>query len=227
MIGSWNQAKAPATRSAIALMLSKLWYAKDWRNLDVKLRTSIVEGISVFLSLFDQPDVADIFCPPPPPNGPPTNGQAALPRGGTSPAPAAGPEAPPPSLGRPDRGQGKVLALNMPAGTNPALARAIIGVMLKQAWLQALLRRPPLMKRRNPNHYFRPAAFICDEYQAFATVGQDDPAGDEQAFARTRQSRCIPIVATQSRFPRCVPWSTAGRPGAPCSRPCGPGFSFH
>ena len=51
---------------------------------------------------------------------------------------------------------------------------------------------------RRPNHYFRPAAFICDEYQAFATVGQDDPAGDEQAFARTRQSRCIPIVATQS-----------------------------
>ena len=36
---------------------------------------------------------------------------------------------------------GKVLALNMPVGTNPALARAI-GVMLKNAWLQALLRRP-------------------------------------------------------------------------------------
>ena len=36
---------------------------------------------------------------------------------------------------------GKVLALNMPAGSNPALARAI-GVMLKNAWLQALLMRP-------------------------------------------------------------------------------------
>ena len=36
------------------------------------------------------------------------------------------------------------------------------------------------------------------EYQAFATVGQDDPAGDEKAFALTRQCRCIPIVATQS-----------------------------
>ena len=40
--------------------------------------------------------------------------------------------------------------------------------------------------------------FICDEYQAFATVGQDDPSGDEKAFALTRQCRCIPIVATQS-----------------------------
>ena len=173
----------------------ELWYVKDWRNLDVKLRTSIVEGISVFLSLFDQPDVADIFCPPRPPNGRPTNGQAALPEGEPLPPPLPNLKRRLPPLAELIE-EGKVLALNMPAGTNPALAR-IIGVMLKQAWLQALLRRPPQMKLR-PNHYFRPAVFICDEYQAFATVGQDDPAGDEQAFARTRQSRCIPIVATQS-----------------------------
>ena len=173
----------------------ELWYSKDWRNLDVKLRTSIVEGISVFLSLFDQPDVADIFCPPAPSNDRPTDGQAALPEGEPLPPPLPGLKRRLPPLAELIE-QGKVLALNMPAGTNMALAR-IIGVMLKQAWLQALLRRPPLMAR-NPNQYFRPAVFICDEYQAFATVGQDDPAGDEQAFARTRQSRCIPIVATQS-----------------------------
>ena len=29
-------------------------------------------------------------------------------------------------------------------------------------------------------------------------MGQDDPSGDEKAFALTRQCRCIPIVATQS-----------------------------
>ena len=57
--------------------------------------------------------------------------------------------------------QGKVLALNMPAGSNPALARAI-GVMLKNAWLQALLMRPAQMKE-SPTDYFRPAVFICDE----------------------------------------------------------------
>ena len=39
---------------------------------------------------------------------------------------------------------------------------------------------------------------ICDEYQAFASVGEDDPSGDEKAFALTRQCRVIPIVATQS-----------------------------
>ena len=91
---------------------------------------------------------------------------------------------------------GKVLALNMPAGSNPALARAI-GVMLKNAWLQALLMRPAQMKE-SPSTYFRPAVFICDEYQPFASVGEDDPTGDEKSFALTRQCRCIPIVATQS-----------------------------
>ncbi|MCY4025989.1 MAG: TraM recognition domain-containing protein, partial [Acidobacteria bacterium] len=34
--------------------------------------------------------------------------------------------------------------------------------------------------------------------QSFVTTGEKDPAGDEKAFALTRQSRCIPIVATQS-----------------------------
>ena len=45
------------------------WYLHDWMVLDAKLRTSIVEGISVFLSLFDQPQVASVFCPPPPEPG--------------------------------------------------------------------------------------------------------------------------------------------------------------
>ena len=91
---------------------------------------------------------------------------------------------------------GKVLALNMPAGSSPALSRAV-GVFLKNAWLQTLLRRPAQMKRE-PDRYFRPAVFICDEYQSFASVGEDDPSGDEKAFALTRQCRVIPIVATQS-----------------------------
>ena len=173
------------------------WYDKDWSKLDAKLRTSIVEGISVFLSLFDQPDVAAVFCPPPPTvSEPEPKGGAAAEEDRTARVP------PMPGLRRrlPPLSEliegGKVLALNMPAGANPALARAI-GVLLKSAWMQALLRRPAEAARR-PGRYMRPAVFICDEYQAFATVGQDDPAGDEKAFALTRQCRCIPIVATQS-----------------------------
>src|SRR6202163_1877232 len=43
----------------------KRWFYHDWRRIEPKLRTSIVEGISVFLSLFDDnPDVKRTFCPP-------------------------------------------------------------------------------------------------------------------------------------------------------------------
>ena len=163
------------------------WYVHDWNTLDNKIRSSIVEGVSVFLSMFDVPSVARVFCPPAPearrfhdsaePRPTDTDGHElpALPgtalSGNLSPLDAliAG---------------GKVLALNMPAGTNPALARAT-GVMLKNAWLQSLLRRPAKMKA-SPDRYVRPAVFICDEYQAFASVGEDDPSGDEKAFALTR-----------------------------------------
>lgn len=40
--------------------------------------------------------------------------------------------------------------------------------------------------------------FVCDEYHAFATVGETDPTGDERTFALSRQARLMPIVATQS-----------------------------
>ena len=47
----------------------KRWFTEDWRRIEPKLRTSIVEGISVFLSLFDDnPKVKSVFCP--------TNGSA-------------------------------------------------------------------------------------------------------------------------------------------------------
>ena len=171
------------------------WYTHDWMKLDPKLRTSCVEGISSFLSLFDMADVADIFCPKAP----------ARPPGGEDEDDGNGDSRPPVGKARMRRHlppldelieSGKVLTLNMPAGSNPALARAI-GVFLKNAWLQTLLRRPAQMKA-DPERYFRPAVFICDEYQSFASVGEEDPSGDEKAFALTRQCRVIPIVATQS-----------------------------
>ena len=119
---------------------------------------------------------------------------------------------------------GKVLALNMPAGSNPALARAV-GVMLKNAWLQSLLRRPSQMKAA-PDQYFRPAVFICDEYQSFASVGEDDPSGDEKSFALTRQCRCRPDRRHPDQSPRCGRCSAAQKPGAPCFKRSAPGYSF-
>ena len=162
----------------------ELWLEKDWRNLDGKLRTSVVEGISSFLGIFDQPEVARVFCP-----GPPAGGEVPE-EGATFSGVVPALLQPLPRL-RELIENGTVLCLNMPAGTSPALARAV-GVMLKAA-----LRRPADMAAR-PDRYWRPAVFVCDEYQSSATVGEDEPQGDEKAFPLTRQSRVVPIVATQS-----------------------------
>ena len=267
----WESGPGEDTRERVEAV--KRWFVHDWQALDNKIKSSIVEGVSVFLSMFDMPDVAKVFCPAAPhitddpqaiilqaqlkrlkaekdaaaekagaaekaePDAEPDDKtpQAAEiryiwraePKAAKKPKTAKKPEPvkaaqPEPDDKTPDPStesnqapteeeapitrhlppiyelieQGKVLALNMPAGINPALARAV-GVMLKNAWLQALLMRPAKMKA-NPGSYFRPAVFICDEYQAFASVGEDDPSGDEKSFALTRQCRCIPIVATQS-----------------------------
>src|SRR6202040_2507643 len=57
--------------------------------------------------------------------------------------------------------------------------------------------RIPLMETE-PAHRWRESLFLCDEYQSFATTGENDPSGDEKFFALSRQAKCIPIVATQS-----------------------------
>ncbi len=215
----WEPGAGDDVRERVATV--KRWFDNDWQKLDNKIKSSIVEGVSVFLSMFDMPDVAAVFCPPPPevsddPRRIGPKARAAMLAEAKAQAKGRG-EASGEKKGKEDRQWpahtiaerprylpplyeliegGKVLALNMPAGSNPALARAI-GVMLKNAWLQALLMRPAQMKE-SPTAYFRPAVFICDEYQSFASVGEDDPTGDEKSFALTRQCRCIPIVATQS-----------------------------
>ena len=221
----WEPGPGDETRKRVEAV--KRWFVHDWQTLDNKVKSSIVEGVAVFLAMFDMPDVAQVFCPeaPEPSDDPEAIiVQAQLRRIAAEAAkkaeaedgkkPHGGPGAQQPLTSIPPAKEetlkgaehlppiyeliedGKVLALNMPAGSNPALARAV-GVMLKNAWLQALLMRPAKMKQ-SPSVYFRPAVFICDEYQAFASVGEDDPSGDEKSFALTRQCRCIPIVATQS-----------------------------
>jgi TraM recognition site of TraD and TraG len=79
---------------------------------------------------------------------------------------------------------------------NPGLAR-ILGVMLKLDFQRAVLQRIPQITAQ-PKRTWRDLLFVCDEYHAFATVGETDPTGDERTFALSRQARLIPIVATQS-----------------------------
>ena len=161
----------------------KRWFEDDWMRIEPKLRTSIVEGISVFLSLFDDnPKVKHTFCPPQETYDPDQNPDG---RHGTP---------LPPLAELIDRG--KVIALNFPIAMNPGLARAI-GTMLKQDFQRAVLNRIPTMGDEAVGSS-RPVVFLCDEYQAFATTGEHEPSGDEKFFSLARQARCIPIVATQS-----------------------------
>jgi hypothetical protein len=161
----------------------KRWFNDDWKRIEPKLRTSIVEGISVFLSLFDDnPKVKRVFCPKP-------ECYDAKKNVGNQYGKAL------PSFSWLIE-QGKVCALNFPIGMNPGLAKAL-GVMMKLDFQRAVLNRVPEIEA-NPDRYFRQVLFLCDEYQHFATVGDSDPTGDEKFFSLSRQPKCIPIVATQS-----------------------------
>ena len=161
----------------------KRWFRHDWTRIEPKLRTSIVEGISVFLSLFDDnPSVKYTFCPAKETYDPELNYDGRF-------------GAPMPSFASLIE-QGRVIALNFPVAVNPGLSRAI-GTLMKQDFQRAMIQRIPEMEKQ-PERSFRPVVFLCDEYQAFATVGESDPTGDEKFFALSRQAKCIAIVATQS-----------------------------
>ena len=161
----------------------KRWYEHDWRRIEPKLRTSIVEGIAVFLSLFDDsPALKRVFCPPKACYDPKANAEGRYGR-------------PLPPFSKLIEA-GNVCALNFPMASNPGLAR-LIGTMMKQDFQRAVLARIPRMTAQ-PERHWREVLFLCDEYHAFATAGEEDPTGDEKFFSLSRQGKCIAIVATQS-----------------------------
>jgi hypothetical protein len=159
------------------------WYWEHWKFFRSEVKTSIVQGIAVFLSLFEtDPNVRRVFCPP-----------KDLYDGKLCPSDPCGIVlAPFDDLIE----SGAVVGLNFPVALNPALAKTI-GTMMKIDYQRAVQLRIPKMDRHS-ERYFRPTVFICDEYQNFATVGGDNPTGDERFLSLSRQPKCIPIIATQS-----------------------------
>ena len=107
----------------------KRWFYDDWLRIEPKLRTSIVEGISVFLSLFDDnPKVKRVFCPPKECYDKEANADGKYGK-------------PLPSFSWLIE-TGRVCALNFPIGMNPGLAKAI-GAMMKLDFERAVLNRVP------------------------------------------------------------------------------------
>ena len=161
----------------------RYWYWEHWKFFRSEVKTSIIQGIVVFLSLFEtDPQVRRVFCPP-----------KELYEGKPCAADPNGRVLPPfDELIE----SGAVVGLNFPVALNPALAKTI-GTMMKVDYQRAVLLRIPRMDAE-PDRHYRPTVFICDEYQNFATVGGDNPTGDERFLSLSRQPKCIPIVATQS-----------------------------
>ena len=159
------------------------WYWEHWKHFRAEVKTSIVQGIAVFLSLFEtDPDVRRVFCPP-----------RELYAGRPCSVDPHGRVLPPfDELIE----SGKVVGLDFPVALNPAVAKTI-GTLMKVDYQRAVQLRIPKMSTE-PARHFRPTVFICDEYQNFATVGGDNPTGDERFLSISRQPKCIPIVATQS-----------------------------
>ncbi|MCU1226196.1 MAG: hypothetical protein JWQ42_4289 [Edaphobacter sp.] len=161
----------------------RYWYWEHWKFFRSEVKTSIIQGIAVFLSLFEtDPQVRRVFCPPKEMyEGRPC---AADPQGIV--------------LSGFDEliESGKVVGLNFPVALNPALAKTI-GTMMKIDYQRAVQLRIPKMDA-HPEKHFRATVFVCDEYQNFATVGGDNPTGDDRFLSLSRQPKCIPIVATQS-----------------------------
>src|SRR5712664_503264 len=152
------------------------WFKDDWKRIEPKLRSSIVEGVSVFLSLFDDnPKVKKVFCPMKECYDPQKN------VGNQSGKPL-------PSFSWLLE-QGSVCALNFTIGMNAGLAKDL-GVMMKLDFERAVLNRIPKIET-HPEQYFRQVLFLCDEYQHFATVGESDPTGDEKFFSLSRKPKCI------------------------------------
>jgi len=93
------------------------WFRDDWKRIEPKLRTSIVEGVSVFLSLFDDNSkVKRVFCPKKECYDPQKNAGNRFGK-------------PLPSFSWLIE-SGSVAALNFPIGMNAGLAKAL-GVMMK------------------------------------------------------------------------------------------------
>ena len=159
------------------------WYWEHWKFFRDEVKTSIIQGIAVFLSLFETDrDVRRVFCPP-----------KELYKGRPSSLDPHGQVLPP--FGELIE-SGKIVGLNFPTALNPALAK-VIGTLMKVDYQRAVLMRIPRMDA-HPESAYRPTVFICDEYQNFATVGGDNPTGDERFLSLSRQPKCIPLVATQS-----------------------------
>jgi len=188
-IDYWPRPSAtrPEQQDALFLYREIERWVKEWQSYDPELRSSILSSVSGVLSLFsDTPQAARVFCPPKSAYFP-ENGKGFV---------SGKRQLTPLQKFSVLLEQGKVIGVNFPTGMNPNLAK-ILCTMIKADFQTAMLNRIPLMEQ-NKDKYFRPVFLTIDEYHQLCTLGGTMNTGDDQFFALSRESMCIPVVASQS-----------------------------
>ena len=161
----------------------RYWYWEHWKFFRSEVKTSIIQGIVVFLSLFEtDPQVRRVFCPPKDLyDGKPC---VADPNGRVLPAFDDLIES------------GAVVGLNFPVALNPALAKTI-GTMMKIDYQRAVMLRIPRMDRE-PGEALPPDRLHLRRIPELRHGRRRQSDRRRKVFVFSRQPKCIPIVATQS-----------------------------
>ncbi len=174
-------------------------------TIDSKLRSSIIEGLSVFLSVFDLPDIAATFCPRKPPGDAPA-GPAA---------PAADTAAVARRLPPLDEviSSGKVLCLKMPAGRHEPGPVARRGASSSK---QGVASDEPVASDPNRGH----AVDFVVACRVRPVRGVAGVAPRRCALASSCRS---PTTGRRRSAGHCAArWPAWRRPGLSRSRRCGP-----
>ena len=170
------------------------------RGSIMKVKASIVEGVVVFLSLFDEnPAVYRAFCPP---------------REAYIHPPKPGEPRPLPPL-EDLLETGHVLGPELSRRHEPGA-----GARPRRDAEAGFPARGPAAhsedRRQSEAASWRDILFVADEYHAFATVGETDPTGDERAFALVASGAADSRSSRRRAFRRCDRRWAATKPGARC-----------
>ena len=188
----------------------KRWFYQDWKRVDPRLRTSIVEGIAVFLSLFDDnPAVKRVFCPPKETYDPVANQDGSL------------RETPSSVFGTSSR-KAQSWRSTCPWRSIPGLPKPSAR-LLKQDFQRAVLNRIPRMERE-PHRHWRECSFSAmntmDSPQSAKTIPR--ATKNSSRFPARRNASPLSPPRASARCARLCPVN----PGGPCCRPSGPRSSW-
>ena len=186
----------------------KRWFHYDWKRIEPKLRTSIVEGISVFLILFhDNPDVKRTFCPPVECYDPVANEDHRYGK-------------PLPSFTWLVETR-RVCALNFPIGMNAGLAKAL-GVMMKLDFQRAVLNRVPEMEAHRDSTFAKSSSSAMST-STLPPLERTSPRAMKSSSAFRDSRGAFPSWPHRASVRRSHCPET---PGCPCSRPSAPRYSW-